>query len=226
MGQKINDLEALMLRDGFDFDSKLSELEQEKKHQQLLGKESTANSLWAMIRLVDIYKEFVNLFNILHENKYYDAWCKAEEIEILIHSLLLNFPGFEPYVKDIAITVSNLQRMYPYRLFISTVFRIKKEKCSICGKTVSIRNLCPHICGRVYNGELCQREVEQCELIGADIVTNPEHKYSVLFPSDGNGKAVDHYDYTNVERFSKVWNRPFMRITIKISSSLHENLNE
>lgn len=210
---------SLMLQEGFDFDKKLSELEMGKKQEQQMRNEAEANNLWAVLRVVEIYKEFVNLFHILHEGKYYDAWCKAEEIEISIRFLLQNFPVFNVCVKDIAITVNNLQRMYPYRLFISTVYKIKKEKCTICGKTVSIRNLCPHICGRVYNGKLCQREVEQYELIGADIVTNPEHKYSVLFPSDDNGKKVDHYDYTNVERFSKVWARPFMRITIKLSSS-------
>ena len=104
--------------------------------------------------------------------------------------------------------VRQLQSLYPYRFFASYVMHVKAEKCSICGQNRSIRCFCGHRLGKVYNGELCCNIVTDAELKGIDIVENPVHKFSVLFPSDSEGRH-DHYDYTLLEELMKVWSKPF-----------------
>lgn len=194
--------------DGCNFSQVTQEIEFQKKAALLNGDEELANKLWSYEILIDVHRLFLKMFNELQLNRYYEAWCTAEQVDI--HIKLLRKNGMEAYgyVRDIEMYLPELQSRYPYKLFMSTVFEIKKEICTICGQPVSVRNPCGHKVGMVYNGRLCQHEVQQFNLLGADVVQNPEHKYAVLFPQFNN-KQIDCYDYTGVESFIRNWKTPF-----------------
>lgn len=194
--------------DSYDYAAALSAIQAEKKTAQSVGDEIFANQLWATESIIQIHQKFVKTFELLRARQYYEAWCEAEQVELTILFLSRNSPdGFES-VKDINAMVRQLQSLYPYRFFASYVMHVKAEKCSICGQNRSIRCFCGHRLGKVYNGELCCNIVTDAELKGIDIVENPVHKFSVLFPSDSEGRH-DHYDYTLLEELMKVWRKPF-----------------
>lgn len=203
-----NQILATLRKDDCDYAAALNAIKAEKNAAQIAGDETYANQLWAAELLIEIHQLFVETFQQLKVELYYDAWCKAEQIEVMIHNLARNSQeGFEN-VRDINQMVRQLQSLYPYKIFASYVMHVKKEECSICGKERSIRNFCGHRTGKVYNGELCCNIVTEAELKGIDIVENPVHKYSVLFISDADGRK-DHYDYTLVAGLMKYWSKPF-----------------
>lgn len=207
-----------MLRnDGCDYDAALNSVKAEKQTAQGVGDDVYANQLWVAESIIEIHQQFVETFELLRVERYYDAWCKAEQVEIMIQNLAHNSQeGFEN-VKDINAMVWHLQSLYPYKLFASYVMHVKKETCSICGQERSLRNFCCHRIGKVYNGELCCNIVTEAELKGIDIVENPVHKYSVLFISDAEG-SHDYYDYTLLAGLMKYWSKPFQHWRYEVRS--------
>lgn len=204
----ISELVSQLRTDGCNYAALLREIETQKYAVQQDGDEVKANKLWSYEILVDVHRLFFSMFNELQGKKYYDAWCTAEQVDINIKLLRKNDTEAYGYVRDLELFLPDLQARYPYKLFMSTVFEINKEVCTICGQPVNVRKPCGHIVGRVYNGELCQHRVEMFNLLGADMVANPEHKYAVLFPQFGD-KQIDLYDYTQVAFFIKNWKKPF-----------------
>ena len=53
------------------------------------------------------------------------------------------------------------------------------------------------------------REVKDLKLLGADIVSDPEHKYAVPFIKDKSENIIDHYDYSVVDEMVENWKYPF-----------------
>lgn len=203
-----NTILATLRNDDCNYAAALSAVNSEKRAAQTVGDETYANQLWVAESIIEIHQQFVETFQLLKAEQFYNAWCKAEQVEIMIQNLVRNSQeGFEN-VKDINIMVRHLQSLYPYKFFASYVMHMKKERCSICGQERSIRHFCGHRIGKVYNGELCYNMVTDAELKGIDIVENPVHKYSVLFVSDAEG-SHDHYDYTLLVGLMKYWNKPF-----------------
>lgn len=194
--------------EGCNYADLLKEIETQKSEVQQDDDETKANKLWSYEILVDVHRLFSIMFNELQNKQYYDAWCTAEQVDINIKLLRKNDTEAYGYVRDLEMFLPDLQARYPYKLFMSTVFEINKEVCTICGQPVNVRKPCGHIVGRVYNGELCQHRVEKFNLLGADMVANPEHKYAVLFPQFGD-RQIDLYDYTPVALFIRNWKKPF-----------------
>ena len=210
MENLLSKLKSNLRTEGFDYASCLADIHKDKKAAQASGNEVQANHLWVTESVVKVHQQFVEMFNLLKAGKYYDAWCKAEQVEISIHFLSRNSKeGFDE-VSDLNETVHKLQSLYPYKVFASYVVKVKKEKCTICGKDRSINNFCGHRVGHVYNGELCLNEVTDFSFKGLDIVFNPEHKYSVLFTSDADGHH-DQYDYTLPAGLMHYWTSAFQK---------------
>lgn len=193
----------------FNHDVIITEWEYRKVECQKCGDENGANIAWANIQIITIHKHYIAMFNLLHEERYYEAWCLMEQIELLSNNLLRNFPDATTSIMGIPIIICRLQKLYPYKLFISTVNKISKKKCSICGSVKTPRNHCGHIVGRVYNGEYCQEEILDFQMVGADFVANPEHKCCVPMMTDEDGNTIDHYDYSLIKYLMQSWNSPY-----------------
>lgn len=112
-----------------------------------------------------------------------------------------------------------LQQLFPYRVFSSTEIVVKESICTVCGAKLSPRTHCIHWIRKVYNGEMCCREVTKADLIGISLVTNPEHKYAVLFPQGKDGKQADPYDYSTVKGLMSVWKTPFQSWDYEVTIS-------
>ena len=63
------------------------------------------------------------------------------------------------------------QIFFPKQTFMSAGFIIKKATCSICS---SDYELCEHIQGRIYRGDLCCRTIEEADLREVSILTTEE----------------------------------------------------
>lgn len=202
-----------------NYKQELFVVEKEKKTQQLRGNCQVSNMLWRIQKRISIFSEYKEIFQLLRNGEYFKAWCQAEQTEIAIKFLLKNFPDDKNLVEGIRLHIQKLQQLYPYRLFTSTVIVVKQAKCSICGQKLLLRHNCEHKIGKVYNGEMCCKIITDCELKGADIVSNPEHKYTVLFTTNEKGEQIDHYNYSGIQELMKLWITPFQNWDYKVTIS-------
>lgn len=170
-----------------------------------------AKAVWCYETILRIQSLFVSAFNLLKAEQFYDAWCEFERVEHGINALGRHFPLDDDTYKLLSIDrhTKQFQSLFPYKMFGSPEYLALEKKCTICDQVVSIRNSCGHIQGEIYNGEMCSRVITELEFIGMGIVEKPAQKYSVLFPSDADGKRIDSHDYTFLKVIAKGLSSPF-----------------
>lgn len=78
--------------------------------------------------------------------------------------------------------------LFPKMMFASIGGIIRECKCSICKDDYEE---CDHIKGKMYNGELCVREIHKIELEEISIVVKPANKLCRIMTTERNGKKVD-----------------------------------
>lgn len=162
--------------------------------------ETAANCAWFLDKIAETRLGFIESFHNIKADKFYDAWCLLERIEIASISLVRNpfFSLGEFRVAEISDAVTRWQMLFPYKYFMSPEFTVGSEKCSICGSRISPWAYCGHISGKVYNGKECSIIVEDVEFLAAALVRNPVQKFSVPFFPTENGTQGDNYDYSLV----------------------------
>lgn len=190
-----------------------------KKDFVINGNQEEAKRIWIFQTVVKVHILYREAFEFIKNRKYYDGWCKLEEVEIEIGFLKKHFKYNETeyLLYHIEKTTNNLQVLFPYKLFVSSEILIKEEICNICNKKVSVRTPCGHIVGEIYDGELCTRTISKCSLLGCALVTNPQNKYSVLFHKDKtSGKQVDLYDYSIINFLFERISDPYENWDLKV----------
>lgn len=217
MRNRLNNISQL------SFDS-LTELNREfqKNKEKLvkLNKQQKAKEIWICQRIIEIHQLYRNAFKLLKSKSYYESWCLLEKIEITIKGLKRHFKykKSEFFLWNIEKSVTNLQVIFPYRLFASSEILKKKKECSICNQEISIRNPCGHIIGEIYNGEMCQRIVTEAEILGISLVENPGNKYAVMFLTDEKtGKQIDQYNYQTIDYLFCHINSPYEIWDLEVS---------
>lgn len=192
-----------------DYKKELELVRGEKKIQQSLQNEEEANELWRVEHRLLVFYEYSELFLLLNKGDFYKAWCKTEEIELVIENISINYPEDSIITQFVLQRILKLQQLYPYRLFTSTEIVVKECECSICGAKLTPRRHCNHQLRKVYNGEMCRHIVRKVNLLGISIVSNPEHKSSVLFAKSNDGNQTDQYDYSTVKALLTIWKDTF-----------------
>lgn len=205
----VDGIKDYLRKENLSLDKEISHLIEEMKKAAISKKdENLANELWCLNEIYDIQKLYLESFNHLKRQEYFEAWRKLELIEIDIVNVHRNFEGWcddywLPLIKE---NTNQLQKAYPYWIFLSRVEIIKKETCSICGKERNIENPCGHTPGKVYMGEVCYMNVEDMVVLGYDVVPNPKEKFCVLFPVGRD------YDYISVDKVMSKISSPFQAI--------------
>jgi hypothetical protein len=164
--------------------------------------DDAANHAWFIHKVATARRAYVGFIEQLRNGHYYEGWCELERIEITLSALQRNpFYDCQSFgVPELAELVANWQSLFPYRLFASPEFAIRRQVCSICGHTNDPWSSCTHQAGWVYGGKECYRIVKDVEFLGISVVRDPVQKYSVLGISIGpDGKGVGQFDYGPVK---------------------------
>ena len=125
MKNKATEILKHILDKDFVFDATIDDVDKLRLDYRQSGEEEKANTAWAVMVILRIHRDFRIVHSLLQENKYYEAWCLMERIEIAVGNLLRNCPGALNAVKYISMMVRQLQSLYPYKVFMSTEFLIK-----------------------------------------------------------------------------------------------------
>lgn len=146
-----------------------------------------ANRYWRLLESFKLYDIYYNFFISIKNHDYRKAWCQLEECELKCDNIIEN-SSTEFLLKSKVITIQKIveqwQALYPYTLFVSPEYKIKRYSCSICGCNIKPRNRCSHKKGILYNGEICFHIIDDFEILSFSIVTNPVQKYSVIHNDD------------------------------------------
>lgn len=182
----------------------------EKKTQAVReNRQEDATLIWGYETILRIQQDYIAAFKKIKEQYFYGAWGILEQIELAIYALEKNISAiFDTYenfeIAFIKKHIHQFQQIYPYKLFSSPGFYILEQSCTICEKSISIREHCGHIVGQVYDGKLCQRSMDKVTILEISLVKNPVQKYSVAFIS-----GHDHYNYAHLNYVIRGLREPF-----------------
>ncbi|OES45383.1 YecA family protein [Domibacillus iocasae] len=183
-----------------------------KKIAVLSGDQEVAKEIWCLEQVYQIIQHYLKAFNLLKKKEYLKAWMQLDRADIEFSFLRKHFDysGNKYNLEFLEKNIYQFQRLFPYQYFLSRESVTKKERCSICNQTVSIRKSCGHKVGEIYNGEQCSRIVEEIELLGFAIVKNPFDKYTVLMPQD------IEYNYFMLENLLQSINHPYTKWNLEV----------
>lgn len=201
------------------------EIEKLRKNAISLRQEDEANYFWCLMQIYRIQKGYISAINSLKNQKYEDAWCSLDHVDIELSYLEANFDIAQNddkyHMEFIGRMIKEYQKLFPYCHFFSRECVIKAEKCSICGKPISLRNRCGHKAGKLYMGELCLREVVDIEFKALCIVTDPFDKYTYVQIPD------QEYEYGMLEALMAEIDDPYDEFyieTVKVLKPEYKNI--
>lgn len=182
---RLREIESYLALKHNSLDSDVGEeIEKLRRNAISLRQEEEANYFSCLMQIYKIQKGYSSAFDLLKNKKYEDAWCLLDRVDIELSYLEANFDieqnDDKYHMLFIGRMIKEYQKLFPYRHFFSRECIIKREKCSICGKQISLRNQCGHKVGKLYMGELCLRKVVDIELKAVCIVTDPFDKYTYV----------------------------------------------
>lgn len=166
-----------------------NELKELKKQFVERNLENEANLIYCIDNsLLAVQYELQMLVNI-KEDKMREAWGNLVNAQVIYGTVVRNFPF------ELETTNGYVERLEAYekllfpKMFFSSVGGIIKiSNCSICKESYG---KCNHIKGRLYNGELCVREISEMELEEVSLVEVPANKHCIMLQTTINNKTVD-----------------------------------
>lgn len=202
----IEQIKEYLKQPRLEFNSTIEDnLKKSKEDAVSKGNENLANEIWYLQQIYDIQKKYISAYNKLKQKEYLEAWRLFARINTNLSFIRENFGHFGNEYKLVFIEsiIKQYEKVFPNYIFSSREMLIKSEKCSICGKKISLRGRCNHIPGKLYMGELCIKIVTDLEFLGVAIVKNPFDKYAVI-QIEGQ-----EYDYSHLEELMNNLNSPY-----------------
>ena len=199
-------------------------LKQRKQVAVVAGDAQEAKQFWCYETVLEIQELYAEAFQQLKQQHYYEGWCTLEQVELALGRLMPHFTeGIDDFViVHIANHTTQLQGLFPYKIFSSPEIVHKRERCSICGEMTTLRRPCGHLVGEIYSGEFCYRIVEDIEFVGMAFTENPAMKANVVFLTDPQtGNKRDQFDYFVVEYLMKRLANPYDAWTVEFGTKLH-----
>jgi hypothetical protein len=159
------------------------------------GDEAGAGAAWCLERIATAQDEYLRAWQLMHEDRFYAAWCALEQAELALHFLARHFDdaGGRYGLDFLRTHIRRWQSLFPYRHFLSPGFT-KRIRCSICNTQLTPRHHCAHRLGDLYHGDMCCHVADDVQLLEMSLVTEPVQKYSVAFVNGAPyNYAVVHY---------------------------------
>lgn len=222
----INEIEEYLKKKHASMDQNVfDEIELYRKNAKEVLDEIQANHCWCLATIFNIHKNFIAAYHAIKSGEYEASWNMFDYTETLLSNLSQNMDLGISNDKYNLLFISNIikeyQKLYPYQYFFSRECIIKEERCSICGKIVSIRNPCGHQLGKLYMGEQCVYDVIEMEFKGISLVTDPFDKYAYV---KINGKE---YNYGMLEYLMPMLKNPYDQFwveTQKVKLAEYKNI--
>jgi hypothetical protein len=165
---------------------KLFDLKQDFAKKKL---ENEANLIYCIENsILAVQYELQMLINI-KEDKMSEAWGNLVNSQVIYGTVVSNYPFELESGTSYLERLANYEKLlFPNLYFQSAGGIIKKSHCSICKKK---SGKCDHLKGKLYNGELCCRNITEMELEEVSLVETPANKHCRVITIEKNGKKID-----------------------------------
>lgn len=181
--------------------------------------EKMANSQLIFKNYFLVFCNLASYFKLLQEHHYKSSWSVlqdcVDDLKFVGKYLELDSRKEIPDIYDL---LECYEKLYPYKVFISSEYIISKSHCSICGKSMQSLS-CPHIKGNLYWGEIAVEHIDEIqEFQAACLVSHPEDKRCIIELSDD--KRTESEQFIKLEQFIEL-KLPFLQqftITSKIET--------
>lgn len=176
--------------------------------------------MWCLETILEAQELYISAFFALKARNYYDGWCKLADAEVLLEFLAPHYLDLnhEYHVLFMTKQIALLQSLFPYRTFASAEILHTKVRCSICKQELRIRHPCGHRVGRLYDGQMCVREVLEYKALAVAMVPHPADKKNVFFLTDPqSGAQVDQNKYPVVKYLIDRIESPFDRWSVELT---------
>ncbi len=149
--------------------------------------------------------------------EYRDAWMNLQDALSQNRILLHHFdPEKDDSIPKSYEYLSLIEKLFPYRIFVSSGLNQLQLKCSICGKS-SFDPDCNHIDGNLYWGKRAYNIVEK---IGSfdhiSLVFNPANKKCILSDFEYDRNHPEDSPFVHVYHFIQESGRPLKNFTYRI----------
>lgn len=162
-----------------DADVVAAEIDAHKEAAIRSQDESIANLCWCLLRILAIHTEYRRAFDLMVKQDYAEAWQSFAIVEDSFDALWRHWDctSNEYMLTIVKQQTERFKFLFQYRWFPSPEILLKGKRCSICGKTVSLRNSCGHRDGDLYWGELCRHTIIGEQILAVAMVENPRQRH-------------------------------------------------
>lgn len=131
------------------------------------------NDIWVLHQLVDLVVSYGETWSSILNREFKESWNHLQNCLDHIRNLKrhssLNLEYFEKQLTD-------LEKLYPYKIFFSIGAVVESFECSICGADIDSLD-CPHIMGDLYYGKMaCAMATKLTKLDHVSMVKTPKDK--------------------------------------------------
>ncbi len=181
---------TLEFTDILKFDAAKEELEVLKNAVNELEREKSTldddslNELFVFKKLLDLIDAYSLVWNKISAGEFSSSWITLQDA---LDSLRLIKKFSDPpnhRVEFFESQLLELEKLYPYDIFVSIGATVDWFQCSICGKDIDSFE-CPHLMGELYRGRMAYGIAQN--LKNADhvaFVSHPEDKRCVILYED------------------------------------------
>jgi hypothetical protein len=139
------------------------------------------NEGYVLKQFIKLLQDYVSYWKLLASDKFSDSWSALQDVQDRLRTVLRFTDEPRPLIlKHIERQCGELEKLYPYRLFMSVGIVKEEAECSICGKSIDSFE-CEHVRGELYRGKRAYsiiKHIKQLEEIS--LVTNPADKRCVV----------------------------------------------
>ncbi|MCL5280565.1 MAG: SEC-C metal-binding domain-containing protein [Planctomycetes bacterium] len=140
------------------------------------------NERFILSTIIAFFEAYNDLWQAIHAGQFSASWERLQDALDCLRSIkkfsnppVAEFDFFECQLAEI-------EKLYPYKFFLSTANIVEYAECSICGQDIN-KSDCPHIMGELYRGRVAYGKVTSIAAVDhVAVVTHPEDK-RLVFPS-------------------------------------------
>lgn len=170
----------------------LNELVKKSKEAYSLGDDDVLNELYVLERYIDLLSSYRSLWEKILAGEFSSSWQTLQNILDLLRTIKKFTRQQSKILNFLENQLQNLEKLYPYKIFLSVGFTVDRFDCSICGKDIDSMN-CIHLVGELYMGDMAYGVAKN--------ITKFDHVSFVSYPEDK--RCVIRYD-DNGEDFKVV----------------------
>ncbi len=155
------------------------------------AEEAYLNDMYVLGKYAEFFAAYAVFWeNICRKGHQSEAWGSLQDAISLLRVIKrfsnINIACFENQLTEI-------EKLFPYKLFNSVGFLVERFRCSICGEDIDSAS-CPHRRGHLYRGVMAQAvaDGENCRIDHVAIVENPSDKRCVLWLGDPETSEAFH----------------------------------